>query len=144
MWRVDEVLKKLKIYSKINTWLIKTLLDCWKEWLLNKVNLGNGEGSGKKGPLFNWILSWNLKPTFLKWEAEENQKLKHISNQFRIEFFSKPLNYSYIFLLKVNFENLIIRLYFFCVLNTHVKFLSNHVLFIARSINLFFMHTFLP
>ena len=142
MGRVDEVLKKLKIYSKINTWL--RLLDCWKEWLLNKVNLGNGEGSGKKGPLFNWILSWNLKPTFLKWEVEENQKLKHISNQFRIEFFSKPSNYFYIFLLNMNFKNLIIRLHNFCILNMHVKFLSNQVLFITRLINLFFIHNFLP
>ena len=32
----------------------------------------------------------------------------------------------------------------FYILNTHVKFHSNLVLFTIRSINLFFMHNFLP
>ena len=38
-------------------------------------------------------------------------------------------NSSYIFLLDVNFENLTVRLYVFCILNTHVKFCSNQILF---------------
>ena len=36
-----------------------------------------------------------------------------------------PLDFSYIFLLNVNFENLTVDLYVFYVLNTHVKFHSN-------------------
>ena len=38
-------------------------------------------------------------------------------------------NSSYIFLLCVNFENLTIGLHIFYVLNTHVKFNSNRMLF---------------
>ena len=38
-------------------------------------------------------------------------------------------NLSYIFLLHVNFKNLTIRLHVFNVLNTHVKFRSNWMVF---------------
>ena len=51
---------------------------------------------------------------------------------------------SYIFLLNVNFENLTNELYVLYVLMMHVKFRSNQMLFTIRSINLCFVHNFLP
>ena len=56
-------------------------------------------------------------------------------------FFS---NSSYIFLLDINFENLIIRLHVFCILNMPVKFCLNRMLFTIWSINLFLIHNFRP
>ena len=53
------------------------------------------------------------------------------------------LNLSYIFLLNVNFKNLIVGLHNFYVLNLHVKFRSNQILFTIQLINLFFVHNFL-
>ena len=41
------------------------------------------------------------------------------------------------------FKNLIIELHVFYVLNTHVKFFANWMLFIIWSINLFFIHNFI-
>jgi len=38
----------------------------------------------------------------------------------------------------MSFENLIVGLHIFYVLNTHVNFRANWMLFIIRSINLFF------
>ena len=55
----------------------------------------------------------------------------------------KSSNFVYIFLLDINFENLKIRLHVLYVLNTHVKFRLNRMLF-TRSINLFFIHNFKP
>ena len=46
------------------------------------------------------------------------------------------LNLSYIFLLNTNFENLNVILHNFYVLNLHVKFRSNKILFTI----LFFVH----
>ena len=43
----------------------------------------------------------------------------------------------------MNFENLTVRLHVLYILNTHVKFRSNRMLF-TRSINLFFIHNFKP
>jgi len=54
----------------------------------------------------------------------------------------KNLSNSYIFLLDANFENLIIGLHDFYVLNTYVKFCSNWMLFTILSLNLFFMYNF--
>ena len=51
---------------------------------------------------------------------------------------------SYIFLLNVNFENLTSGLYVLYVLNMHVKFRTNKMLFTIRSINLCLVHNFLP
>ena len=49
-------------------------------------------------------------------------------------------------MLKINItiyvKNLSAKLHVFYVLNTHVKFCVNHILFIIWSINLFFKHTF--
>ena len=53
-------------------------------------------------------------------------------------------NYSYVFLLDVNFKNLMIGLYVLYVLNMHVKFCSNRMLFIIQLKNIIFMHNFLP
>ena len=53
-----------------------------------------------------------------------------------------PSNLLYIFLLDVNFENTIVELHVLYVLNTHVKFHLNRMLFTIQSMNLFFMHNF--
>ena len=50
-------------------------------------------------------------------------------------------NSTYNFLLNVNFENLIVRLHIFYVLNMHVE-CSNRILFIIWSKNLFFMQVY--
>jgi len=46
--------------------------------------------------------------------------------------------------LNINFENLIVRLYFLYNLNAHVKFRPNWILFNIRSINLFLIYNFIP
>ena len=53
-----------------------------------------------------------------------------------------PSNLSYIYFLGVNFENLTIEFYVPYILNMHIKFRSNWMLYTIRSINLFFIHTF--
>ena len=76
--------------------------------------------------------------------------LKSMDFFFGWEINSKELNYDFFFpgkgnfsnspyisLLKVNFENLIIRLYVLYILTTHVKFCLNWILFTNWSINLF-------
>ena len=45
--------------------------------------------------------------------------------------------YIYISFLGVNFENLTVKFYVFYVLNMHIKFRSNRMLFTIKSINLF-------
>ena len=42
----------------------------------------------------------------------------------------------------MNLENIIVELHVLYVLNTHVKFHSNRMLFTIQSMNLFFMHNF--
>ena len=42
----------------------------------------------------------------------------------------------------IYFENLTIRLHIFYILNTHIKFRINYILFTIRFIKLFFMHNF--
>ena len=49
---------------------------------------------------------------------------------------------SYNFLLNVKFENLTVELHVLYILNAHVKFRSNQILFIIQSINLFFVRNF--
>ena len=51
-----------------------------------------------------------------------NLNMKNLSNSF------------YIFLLIVNFKNITVRLHDFYVLNMHVEFCLNRMLFIIRSI----------
>ena len=51
-----------------------------------------------------------------------------------------PSNLSYISFSGVNFENLIVKFHIPYVLNMHIKFRSNWILFTIRSINLFCIH----
>ena len=51
-------------------------------------------------------------------------------------------NFSYISFLGVNFENLTVKFHVPYVLNIHIKFRSNWMLFTIRSINLFFIRNF--
>ena len=51
-------------------------------------------------------------------------------------------NFFYISFFSVYFENLIVEFYIFYVLNMHIKFHSNWILFTIQSINLFFIHNF--
>ena len=52
------------------------------------------------------------------------------------------LNFSYIYILSVNFENLTVEFHVPYVLNIHMKFGSNWILFTIWSINLFFIYNF--
>ena len=51
-------------------------------------------------------------------------------------------NFSYISFLGVNFKNLTVEFHVPYVLNMHIKFCSNQILFIVWSINLFFIYNF--
>ena len=51
------------------------------------------------------------------------------------------LNFSYLFF-GVNFENLTVEFHILYVLNMHIKFRSNRMLFTIRSKNLFFIYNF--
>ena len=48
----------------------------------------------------------------------------------------------YISFLGVNFENLTIKFHVLYVLNMHIKFRSNRMLFTIESINFIFIHNF--
>ena len=52
-----------------------------------------------------------------------------------------PLNFFYIF---YNFKNPAVELNVLYVLNIHIKFRSNRILFIIQLMNLFFVYNFLP
>ena len=56
------------------------------------------------------------------------------------KFFSKFLYFSSF---SVNFESLTVEFHVPYVLNIHIKFRSNWILFTIRSINLFFIHNFM-
>ena len=51
-------------------------------------------------------------------------------------------NFSYISFLGVNFVNLTFKFHFFYIINMHIKFRSNRILFTIRLINLFFKLNF--
>ena len=51
-------------------------------------------------------------------------------------------NISYISFLGVNFKSLTVEFHVLYILNMHIKFCSNWMLFTIRSINLFFIHNF--
>ena len=74
-----------------------------------------------------------VRETFSNWDK--------VSLQNSLE--KNPSNSSYIFLLDVNFENPIVGLHVLYILNMHVKFCLNQMLFTIPLINLFFMHNFL-
>ena len=50
----------------------------------------------------------------------------------------------FIYLLNMNFENLIVKLHVFYVFNMHIKFRFSRVFFIIRLMNFIFMHNSLP
>ena len=52
------------------------------------------------------------------------------------------LNFSYFYFCGVHFENLTIKFHVPYVLNVHIKFHSNRMLFIIQLIKLFLMHNF--
>ena len=66
----------------------------------------------------------------------------------RTKFLSKLIwkdtlqTFLYIYFFSMNFENLTIEFYIPYVLNMHIKFRSNWILFTIRSIKLFFIHNF--
>ena len=75
--------------------------------------------------------------------------ISHASHiKIRTKFLSKLVwrenssNFSYISFLSVNFENLTVEFHVSYVLNMHIKFHSNWILFTIWSINLFFIYKF--
>ena len=56
-----------------------------------------------------------------------NLNMENISNSF------------YIFLLNVNFKNITVRLHDLYVLNTHIEFHLNRILFTVRSIKIIYI-----
>ena len=63
--------------------------------------------------------------------------LSFMIKSLQISFEKNPSNSFNIFLLDVNFENRTVRFYVIYVLNMHIKFGWNQILFAIRSINLF-------
>ena len=75
--------------------------------------------------------------------------ISHASHiKIRTKYLSKLVwrenssNFSYISFLSVNFENLTVEFHVSYVLNMHIKFHSNWILFTIWSINLFFIYNF--
>ena len=62
---------------------------------------------------------------------------------FQTSLDRKFSNFSYISFFCVNFENLTDEFNVPYILNMHIKFSLNRMLFIIRSINLFFIHNFI-
>ena len=61
---------------------------------------------------------------------------------FQISLVRNSSNFSYISFLDVNFGNLTVEFHVLYVLNMHIKFHSNRMLFTIRLINLFSIHNF--
>ena len=66
--------------------------------------------------------------------------MNKVSLQTNLE--RNSLNFSNISFFGVQFENLTVEFHIPYVLNMHIKFLSNRILFTIRSINLFFIQNF--
>ena len=81
------------------------------------------------------FLSSHFSTTPTKWTLKNK-----VSLQTSLE--RNFLNFSYLFF-GVNFENLTVEFHILYVLNMHIKFRSNRMLFTIRSINLFFMYDFI-
>ena len=64
------------------------------------------------------------------------QKRENVSIQTNLK--RNPSNFSNLFLLDVNFENLTIEFHVLYILNTYVNFHSNRILFTIQLINYFF------
>ena len=76
------------------------------------------------------------------WPKEKNQYLLENKAFLQISLERNFSNFSYNLFLGVNFENLIVKFHVLYVLNMHIKFCSNWMLFTIRLINLFFIHNF--
>ena len=66
--------------------------------------------------------------------------MNKVSLQTNLE--RNSLNFSNISFFGVQFENLTVEFHIPYVLNMHIKFFSNRILFTIRSINLFFIQNF--
>ena len=66
--------------------------------------------------------------------------MNKVSLQTNLE--KNSLNFSYVSFFDMQFENLTVEFHIPYVLNMHIKFLSNRILFTIRSINLFFIQNF--
>ena len=69
-------------------------------------------------------------------------KLANASPENKVSLQRETFQTSYISLFCVNFENLTVKFHIPYVLNIHIKFRSNWILFTIRSINSFFIHNF--
>ena len=76
-----------------------------------------------------------LNKTWKYWWLRCGGKWDKVSLQISLKW--NLSNSSYILLLDVNFENLIVVLHVLYVLNIHIKFHSNQILFTIQSIKLF-------
>ena len=92
-----------------------------------------------KWPLLTSLLSPLQDPVVAL--SPQTQKKKEQSFSPSLE--KNSTNFSYISFLGVNFENLIVKFHIFYVLNMHIKFCSNWILFTIWSINLFFIYNFI-
>ena len=75
---------------------------------------------------------------FLSWI--NNCEMNKVSLQTSLE--RNSLNFSHISFLDMNFENLTVKFHVPYILNMHIKFRSNRILFTIWSINLFFIYNF--
>ena len=88
------------------------------------------------------LLEGKLKPCgTVGWKdcTAETLRKRDLLLSRNLRYFSFKYIYIYIF---VNFKILIIEFHVLYVLNMHIKFHSNQMLFIIRSINLFFYTQF--
>ena len=86
--------------------------------------------------LWSLIMAKGWRPIF----AYSSFSTNKVSLQTSLE--RNPSNLSYIPFLGVNFKNLTVEFHVPYVLNMHIKFHSNRILFTIWSINLFFIHNF--
>ena len=77
----------------------------------------------------------------LKKALGKSNRTLPLNSKFGEKFFKLLI---YLFLVGVNFKNITVRLQVFYVLNIHIKFCSNLMLFTIQSIKLFFVHNFKP
>ena len=100
----------------------------------------------KKNEKWNFISHDNnpLKPYLLKTINE----ISYMGRKIFIDAYKNKVlspnssNFLYISFFYVNFENLTVKFHVPYVLNIHIKFHLNQMLFTIRSINVFFIHNF--
>ena len=84
----------------------------------------------------------NRYQNYLKCAQLYNRVSFQISLKINSSNFNFIFIYIYIYIFNVNFKNLIVKFYVSYVLNIHIKFCLNRILFIIQLINLFFIHNF--